>query len=99
MPRKPVLYAVLAALVAAVAFTVTTPATVSAAAPIKIMPLGDSITAGPGCWRAYLWNHLQTSGFTNIDFVGSQPGGGCPGGFIGMICATTIFILGLLARI
>ncbi|HVQ95128.1 MAG TPA: cellulose binding domain-containing protein [Mycobacteriales bacterium] len=81
MPRKPVLYAVLAALVAAVTFTVARPATVSAAAPIKIMPLGDSITGGPGCWRAYLWNHLQTTGFTNIDFVGSQPGGGCPGGF------------------
>jgi lysophospholipase L1-like esterase len=41
------------------------------------MPLGDSITAGPGCWRALLWDHLQRTGFTNIDFVGTQPGGGC----------------------
>jgi hypothetical protein len=40
-----------------------------AQAPVRIMPLGDSITAGPGCWRAYLWNQLQTAGFTNIDFV------------------------------
>jgi lysophospholipase L1-like esterase len=81
MPRKPVLYAVLAALVAAVALTVATPSPSAAATTIKIMPLGDSITAGPGCWRAYLWNHLQTTGFTNIDFVGSVPDGGCPGGF------------------
>jgi len=51
-------------------------------AQVRIMPLGDSITAGPGCWRAYLWNRLQTAGFTNIDFVGSQSdGGGCNPGF------------------
>ena len=48
-----------------------------AAGPVRIMPLGDSITAGPGCWRALLWDHLQRTGFTNIDFVGTQPGGGC----------------------
>ena len=41
------------------------------------MPLGDSITAGPGCWRAVLWDRLQRSGYTNIDFVGTQVGGGC----------------------
>ncbi len=46
----------------------TTPAR---AAATKIMPLGDSITGSPGCWRAILWNRLQTSGFTNIDFVGT----------------------------
>src|SRR3954471_15855307 len=44
----------------------------AAAAPVRIMPLGDSITAGPGCWRAKLWHRLQTSGYTNIDFVGTQ---------------------------
>ncbi|KAK9481827.1 SGNH hydrolase-type esterase domain-containing protein, partial [Lipomyces starkeyi] len=38
--------------------------------PIKIMPLGDSITEW-GCWRAYLWNKLQQGGIENIDFVGS----------------------------
>ncbi|KAK9371637.1 SGNH hydrolase-type esterase domain-containing protein [Lipomyces chichibuensis] len=38
--------------------------------PIKIMPLGDSITEW-GCWRAYLWNKLQQRGIENIDFVGS----------------------------
>jgi lysophospholipase L1-like esterase len=50
---------------------------VSAAAPVRIMPLGDSITAGPGCWRALLWDRLQRNGYTNIDFVGTQAGGGC----------------------
>ncbi len=47
------------------------PATIAHAAPIKIMPLGDSITGNPGCWRAILWNRLQTAGYTNIDFVGT----------------------------
>src|SRR5690349_2694160 len=42
----------------------------------KIMPLGDSIT-GSTCWRAKLWNKLQTNGFTNIDFVGSLTDSGC----------------------
>ncbi|MEU4215220.1 cellulose binding domain-containing protein [Actinoplanes sp. NPDC026623] len=53
-----------------------------AATPVRIMPLGDSITAGPGCWRAKLWHRLQTSGYTNIDFVGGQSdGGGCNPGY------------------
>ena len=41
------------------------------AAATKIMPLGDSITGSPGCWRALLWNRLRSSGYTNIDFVGT----------------------------
>ncbi|MFC7484631.1 cellulose binding domain-containing protein [Luedemannella flava] len=49
----------------------------SAAAPVKVMPLGDSITGGPGCWRAMLWDRLQKTGYTNVDFVGTLPGGGC----------------------
>jgi len=49
----------------------------SATAPVRIMPLGDSITGGPGCWRALLWDRVQRSGFTNTDFVGTLPGGGC----------------------
>lgn len=47
------------------------------AAPVKIMPLGDSITGTPGCWRSLLWNRLQSSGYTNIDFVGTQAGQTC----------------------
>lgn len=35
------------------------------------MPLGDSITGSPGCWRAMLWNGLAAAGIHNIDFVGS----------------------------
>jgi lysophospholipase L1-like esterase len=41
------------------------------------MPLGDSITGSPGCWRALLWNKLQTNGFTNVDMVGTLPAQGC----------------------
>ncbi|MBP2329707.1 lysophospholipase L1-like esterase [Kibdelosporangium banguiense] len=72
MPRRPLLFALLAALL-----TITLAQPAYAAAPVRIMPLGDSITAGPGCWRALLWDRLQRAGYTNIDFVGTQTGGGC----------------------
>ena len=42
-----------------------------AATTVKVMPLGDSITGSPGCWRQLLWSRLQSSGFSNVDFVGS----------------------------
>jgi lysophospholipase L1-like esterase len=45
--------------------------------PVRIMPLGDSITGSPGCWRAILWNKLQDGGYTHIDFVGTLSSGGC----------------------
>ncbi|MEU9356342.1 GDSL-type esterase/lipase family protein [Streptomyces griseoloalbus] len=48
-----------------------------AAAPVRIMPLGDSITGSPGCWRAVLWNRLLAAGHTDIDFVGTLPEQGC----------------------
>jgi lysophospholipase L1-like esterase len=67
----------LSALLAVVLAFVLVPPAASAAAPVRIMPLGDSITAGPGCWRALLWDRLQRNGYTNIDFVGTQVGGGC----------------------
>ena len=57
MLRGSRLYALLAAFLLAVTFGAALPAT-SAAAPVRVMPLGDSITAGPGCWRALLWNRL-----------------------------------------
>ena len=47
------------------------------AVPVKIMPLGDSITGSPGCWRALLWQSLRGNGYTNIDFVGTLPDPGC----------------------
>ncbi|GGX02420.1 hypothetical protein GCM10010297_25280 [Streptomyces malachitofuscus] len=49
----------------------------AAAAPVRIMPLGDSITGSPGCWRAVLWNRLRDAGHTGIDFVGTLPEQGC----------------------
>ncbi|MDN0196551.1 GDSL-type esterase/lipase family protein [Streptomyces sp. S.PNR 29] len=53
----------------------------AAAAPtadaVRIMPLGDSITGSPGCWRAVLWNRLRSAGYTDIDFVGTLPPQGC----------------------
>jgi len=43
----------------------------SAASTVKVMPLGDSITGSPGCWRQILWSRLQSTGYTGVDFVGS----------------------------
>ncbi|GAB2729962.1 GDSL-type esterase/lipase family protein [Streptomyces bullii] len=45
--------------------------------PVRVMPLGDSITGSPGCWRALLWNRLQSNGYTGIDFVGTLGPQGC----------------------
>ncbi|RSM44177.1 SGNH hydrolase [Amycolatopsis balhimycina DSM 5908] len=64
---------VLTALVA----VLTVPTAAAAAAPVRIMALGDSITGSPGCWRALLWRHLQSTGHTNTDFVGTLPAPGC----------------------
>ena len=47
--------------------------------PWKIMPLGDSTTAVV-CYRAKLWQKLQTAGKTNIDFVGTEKSVGCSDG-------------------
>ncbi|WP_431935469.1 cellulose binding domain-containing protein [Micromonospora sp. RP3T] len=90
MSRQSLRYAVLAAITTVLAFTVAFPGSPvrsaphlsSSAAAIRVMPLGDSITAGPGCWRALLWNQLRTAGYSNIDFVGStSDGGSCDYGF------------------
>ena len=43
---------------------------------LKIMPLGDSITAS-FCWRPKLWQKLRQAGKTNFDFVGSQTSSDC----------------------
>jgi lysophospholipase L1-like esterase len=45
--------------------------------PVRVMPLGDSITGSPGCWRALLWNQLQDTGYTGVDFVGTLGPQGC----------------------
>jgi lysophospholipase L1-like esterase len=81
MPRRPLLSAVLAVLVLALGTPLvanpTLPAAFAAPAPVRIMPLGDSITGSPGCWRSLLWNRLQNTGYTNIDFVGTLGPQGC----------------------
>ncbi|MFI5906724.1 cellulose binding domain-containing protein [Dactylosporangium sp. NPDC051541] len=81
MLRKSLVPALAAVLLVAASFVLAPPAR-SATAPVRIMPLGDSITAGPGCWRAKLWHRLVTSGYSNIDFVGGvSDGGGCNPGY------------------
>ncbi|GAA1746518.1 cellulose binding domain-containing protein [Luedemannella helvata] len=81
MRKRSALQALLAALVLALGYLVVQAAVsapaASAAAPVRIMPLGDSITGNPGCWRALLWNKLINAGYTNIDFVGTQAPQGC----------------------
>ncbi|MGX5207845.1 GDSL-type esterase/lipase family protein [Streptomyces violaceus] len=68
----------LATLLLPLGLTVTPRATAAPAAdPVRVMPLGDSITGSPGCWRAVLWNRLVNSGYTDIDFVGTLPTQGC----------------------
>jgi lysophospholipase L1-like esterase len=36
----------------------------------RIMIVGDSISAGPGCYKKYLLSELDAAGYTNFDFVG-----------------------------
>jgi lysophospholipase L1-like esterase len=45
--------------------------TARAATTVRVMPLGDSITGSPGCWRQLLWSRLQSTGYTGVDFVGT----------------------------
>ncbi|NBH06602.1 cellulase family glycosylhydrolase [Amycolatopsis sp. SID8362] len=59
------------------ACAVVAPAPAHAATPTRVMALGDSITGSPGCWRALLWRHLQETGHTDVDFVGTLPPQGC----------------------
>jgi lysophospholipase L1-like esterase len=78
MPRRPALRQLLLAVALAALAAALVPALhAQAATPVRIMPLGDSITGSPGCWRALLWNRLQSTGFTGIDFVGTLPPQGC----------------------
>ncbi|MDT9684027.1 cellulose binding domain-containing protein [Streptomyces sp. TRM76323] len=57
------------------------PAAAAPAAPTRVMLLGDSITGNNGCWRALLWQHLQSTGYTGVDFVGTQRNPWCEGEF------------------
>ncbi|MFF5982176.1 GDSL-type esterase/lipase family protein [Streptomyces olindensis] len=72
------LLGLLAALLLPLGLTLAPRATAAPAAdPVRVMPLGDSITGSPGCWRAVLWNRLVDSGYKNLDFVGTLPPQGC----------------------
>ncbi|HEX6764651.1 MAG TPA: GDSL-type esterase/lipase family protein, partial [Polyangiaceae bacterium] len=56
----------------------------------KIMIVGDSISAGPGCYKKYLVQNLTTNGITSYDFVG-QYTDDCGGGVrhSAVSCTTT----------
>lgn len=86
--RSTPLRAVMAGSALALALVLTPPAGAAAspspapadgetAAAARIMPLGDSITGSPGCWRSVLWNRLQDTGYTAVDFVGTLGPQGC----------------------
>ena len=64
-------------LVLAVLALLAMAATPAAAAGVRVMPLGDSITYGskaPGGYRLELWTRLQRDGAA-VDFVGSRQDG------------------------
>lgn len=46
--------------------------------PVRVMFLGDSITGGPGCWRAELWTRLSDDGYL-VDAVGPFTRDDCGG--------------------
>lgn len=83
MLRKPLraaltaVAALLPALALGLAYVPTAPPARAAATPVRVMPLGDSITGSPGCWRSVLWNRLQSTGHTDVDFVGTLGPQGC----------------------
>lgn len=62
---------------AIIVLAVTSLLSFSGAHAQRIMPLGDSITGSPGCWRAYLWQKLELAGYTGLDFVGTLGPQGC----------------------
>jgi lysophospholipase L1-like esterase len=45
----------------------------------RIMIVGDSISAGPGCYKKFLLKDLKDNGYTSFDFVGEYPDD-CGGG-------------------
>nr|WSW68682.1 GDSL-type esterase/lipase family protein [Streptomyces sp. NBC_00995] len=106
--HRPRLAAFLAALFVLVAGLGLAGAPSAAAAdPVRIMPLGDSITGSPGCWRSLLWDQLQKAGYTDIDFVGTLNAQSCAlthdadneghGGFLATATADQNLLPGWLA--
>jgi lysophospholipase L1-like esterase len=56
----------------------------------KVMIIGDSISAGPGCYKKTLAKQLTDNGFTQLEFVGSYTDD-CGGGIrhSAVSCSTT----------
>lgn len=54
------------------------PASEEPVEPVRVMFVGDSITGGPGCWRAALWVALTDAGHA-IDAVGVRTEDECGG--------------------
>ena len=53
----------------------TPPASAPPPQPIRIMPLGDSITGSTGCWRDKLWDRItEAKPHQEYDFVGHRHG-------------------------
>jgi len=56
----------------------TGPSPESSPDAIRLMFLGDSITGGPGCWRAEVWRDLSDDGY-DVDMVGPFTRDDCGG--------------------
>ena len=85
MRRYPTGLALAAAIAATLASCLPAATSSQAAAPplIRVMPLGDSITAGLGStteagYRLPLWNRIAGQSRYRVDFVGSQHDGAVP---------------------
>ncbi|MCJ7827042.1 MAG: GDSL-type esterase/lipase family protein [Demequinaceae bacterium] len=54
------------------------PSSSSSPDAIRVMFLGESLTGGPGCWRAEVWRNLSDDGY-NVDMVGPFTRDDCGG--------------------
>jgi lysophospholipase L1-like esterase len=57
----------------------------------RIMIIGDSITAGPGCYKKFLLKDLKDNGHSSFEFVGEYPDD-CGGGVMhsAVSCSTAV---------
>lgn len=72
-----------AVIAAVLALTVGSPSAAATPPTLRVMPLGDSITAGLGSttgagFRLPLWNRVAAQSRYRVDFVGSQHEGAVP---------------------
>lgn len=81
-PRFRLLGLLLAALIG-IAACLPSPAAATTPPTVRVMPLGDSITAGLGSttgagYRLPLWNRVAAQSRYRVDYVGSQQAGAIP---------------------